>query len=58
MFECLSCGYFYVPEDGAPGSGISPGTAFQDLPEDFVCPACGAARDQFMPTADESIDTV
>lgn len=54
MFECLSCGYFYVPEDGVPGAGVSPGTRFEDLPEGFVCPACGSAWDQFVAATDES----
>ena len=44
---CTVCGYVYDPAVGDPGSGIKPGTAFEDLPEDWVCPACGVAKDMF-----------
>jgi rubredoxin len=43
------CGYVYDVEQGDPDSGVAPGTAFEDLPEDWVCPVCGAAKDQFEP---------
>ena len=43
------CGYVYVPEKGDPDNGVSPGTAFEDLPEDWVCPECGVDKDQFSP---------
>ncbi|MEA3506204.1 MAG: rubredoxin [Elusimicrobiota bacterium] len=46
-YECLVCGYIYDPEKGDPDSNIEPGTSFADLPADWVCPVCGAARDQF-----------
>ncbi|NLW24966.1 MAG: High molecular weight rubredoxin [Clostridia bacterium] len=46
-YECLVCGYIYDPAEGDPDSGIAPGTAFEDLPEDWVCPLCGAPKDQF-----------
>jgi rubredoxin len=36
------CGYEYDPAKGDPDNGIAPGTAWEDLPEDFVCPTCGA----------------
>lgn len=36
-YECIACGYIYIPEDGDPITGIEPGTAFEDLPEDWVC---------------------
>ncbi|MGI6575302.1 MAG: rubredoxin [bacterium] len=44
---CTICGYVYDPEIGDPDNGISPGTSFTDLPEDWVCPLCGAGKDQF-----------
>lgn len=44
---CTICGYRYDPEQGDPDAGIAPSTAFDDLPEDWSCPVCGAAKDQF-----------
>ena len=49
MHECLACGYCYVPSDGVPAAGVGPGTPFDELPEDFTCPACGAPRERFVP---------
>ncbi|MGZ5491920.1 MAG: rubredoxin [Nitrososphaeraceae archaeon] len=46
-WECLVCGYIYDEEKGDPDNGIGPGTRFKDLPEDWVCPQCGAPKDQF-----------
>lgn len=46
-WECMVCGYVYDPAEGDPDSDIPPGTAFEDLPDDWVCPACGAAKDMF-----------
>ena len=46
-YECLVCGYIYDPEKGDPTAGVAPGTAFEDLPDDWVCPECGAAKDMF-----------
>jgi rubredoxin len=46
-YECTVCGYVYDPEEGDPDNGIEPGTSFDDLPEDWVCPICGASKDQF-----------
>jgi rubredoxin len=51
-YICKVCGYVYDPEQGDPDSGIEPGTAFEDLPEDWVCPICGVEKDQFEPTQD------
>jgi len=45
-YECV-CGYVYDPEVGDPDNGIAPGTAFEDLPEDWVCPVCGMEKDAF-----------
>ena len=46
-YKCTVCGYIYDPEQGAPDGGIEPGTAFEDIPDDWVCPVCGASKDQF-----------
>lgn len=46
-YVCKVCGYIYDPELGDPDSGIKPGTAFADIPNDWVCPICGASKDQF-----------
>lgn len=48
-FVCKVCGYVYNPEEGDPDSGIEPGTAFADLPDDWQCPVCGAAKSDFEP---------
>lgn len=45
-YECV-CGYVYDPADGDPDNGVEPGTAFADLPEEWVCPLCGASQDNF-----------
>lgn len=46
-WECLVCGYVYDPAEGDPDSGIAPGTSFEALPDDWVCPDCGAGKDMF-----------
>ena len=46
-YVCDVCGYVYDPEAGDPENGIQPGTAFEDLPEDWVCPLCSVGKDQF-----------
>ena len=46
-WECLVCGYKYDEELGDEENGIDPGTKFKDLPDDWVCPLCGAPKDQF-----------
>jgi rubredoxin len=48
-YVCSICGYVYDPAVGDSGSGVAPGTAFEDLPDDWVCPVCGAAKDMFEP---------
>ena len=40
-YVCDTCGYVYDPAVGDPDGGIAPGTAFEDLPDDWVCPVCG-----------------
>lgn len=46
-YKCTVCGYIYDPEKGDSDSGIKPGTPFEDLPDDWVCPVCGASKDAF-----------
>ncbi len=46
-YICTVCGYEYNPEEGDPDSGIEPGTAFEDIPEDWACPTCGATKSDF-----------
>jgi rubredoxin len=48
-FRWTVCGYVYDPEKGDPDSGIAPGTAFEQIPEDWVCPVCGAPKSAFEP---------
>lgn len=48
-YVCNVCGYIYDPAAGDPGNGIKPGTEFEDLPDDWVCPECGVGKDQFSP---------
>ena len=46
-YVCNLCGWEYDEELGDPDNGIAPGTKFEDLPEDFACPLCGAGKDEF-----------
>lgn len=46
-YRCTVCNYIYDPAVGDPDGGIEPGTAFEDIPEDWVCPLCGVGKDQF-----------
>jgi len=46
-WKCTLCEYIYDPEVGDPDSGVSPGTDFEDIPEDWVCPQCGAPKNMF-----------
>jgi rubredoxin len=46
-YKCLVCGYVYDPAAGDLDNGVSPGTAFENLPGDWVCPDCGVGKDQF-----------
>ena len=50
--RCLVCGYNNAPNDGNPDGGIAPGTAFEDIPEDWVCPICSASKEDFEPIED------
>ncbi|MFQ5559155.1 MAG: rubredoxin [Nitrospinota bacterium] len=46
-WECIVCAYVYDPELGDPDNDIPPGTRFEDLPEDWLCPDCGVGTDEF-----------
>jgi len=46
-YVCEVCGYVYDPEKGDPENGIEAGTPFEKLPDDWVCPVCGAGKEQF-----------
>jgi len=46
-YRCLACSYIYDPAEGDPESGIAPGTQFDDIPDDWQCPVCGATKDMF-----------
>lgn len=46
-YVCNVCGYVYDPATGDPDNGIAPGTKFEDLPADWVCPLCGVGKDDF-----------
>ena len=52
-YRCLVCDYIYDPEKGDPDSGIEPGTEFEDLPDDWLCPVCGVGKEQFAPVTEE-----
>lgn len=53
-YQCSICGHIYDPIEGDPASGIAPGTAFEDLPENWKCPDCGAKKSQFKPLLSEA----
>ena len=46
-YVCTACNYVYDPANGEPENGIAPGTAFEDLPEDYTCPLCGLGKEVF-----------
>ncbi len=51
-WRCTVCDYIYDPEEGDPDGGVEPGTSFDDLPDDWVCPDCGVDEDSFEPYED------
>ena len=51
-YKCLMCGYIYDPAVGDPDNGVEAGTAFENLPDDWVCPDCGVGKDEFEPVED------
>ena len=46
-YVCTLCGYVYDPELGDPDNGVAPGTQWEDVPDDWECPVCGASKDDF-----------
>jgi rubredoxin len=46
-FDCEICGYVYDPVKGDPDQGITPGTSFEDIPDDWTCPLCGVGKESF-----------
>uniref|UniRef100_A0A7C3RRV5 Rubredoxin n=1 Tax=Dictyoglomus thermophilum TaxID=14 RepID=A0A7C3RRV5_DICTH len=48
-YRCIVCGYIYDPEEGDPHGNIPPGTPFEEIPDDWVCPVCGADKSMFKP---------
>jgi rubredoxin len=46
-WRCLACGYIYDPAVGDPNSGVKAGTPFEQLPDNWICPVCGAGKDVF-----------
>jgi rubredoxin len=48
-YECTACSYVYDPSLGDPEADVAPGTPFEELPEDWVCPDCGVDKDMFEP---------
>ena len=51
-YVCDVCGYVYDPAAGDPDNGVQPGTAFEDISEDWVCPICGAGKSDYSPAED------
>ena len=47
-YECGICGYIYEEEVGDADAGVAAGTKFDDLPEDWLCPTCGAGKSEFV----------
>lgn len=52
-YRCTLCSYVYDPAVGDPENGVQPGTAFADLPAEWVCPECGAGKEDFEPVEEE-----
>ncbi|HUU03814.1 MAG TPA: rubredoxin [Myxococcota bacterium] len=50
-YTCSVCGYVYDPAKGDPDNGVGPGTEFEDLPDEWVCPVCGADKNLFEKSA-------
>jgi len=46
-WECIVCGFIYDEEEGLPDEGIEPGTAWENVPEDWICPDCGVGKEDF-----------
>ncbi|XSG86295.1 MAG: rubredoxin [Methylohalobius sp. ZOD2] len=46
-YVCVVCGYIYDEAEGDPDGGLPPGTRFEDIPDDWICPECGSSKDDF-----------
>lgn len=57
IYVCALCGYEYKAKLGDPESNISPGTDFEDIPEDWECPLCGASKEDFEPEITDGYDS-
>ena len=55
-YVCVLCGYRYRVEKGDVENGIEPGTEFDEIPEDWSCPLCGASKDDFEAIDNSDID--
>ncbi len=55
-WRCSICGYTYDPNKGDPESGINPGVSFEDLPDHWGCPDCGASKELFERSSDDAVD--
>lgn len=47
LWRCITCGFEYSEAEGIPAEGIAPGTAWEDVPDDWLCPDCGMGKDDF-----------
>ncbi len=47
LWVCTSCGFIYDPAEGDPDGGVPPGTSFEEIPDDWFCPVCGARKSDF-----------
>ncbi|HLL02410.1 MAG TPA: rubredoxin [Myxococcaceae bacterium] len=52
-YRCLACAHIYDPAEGDVEGGIAPGTAFEDIPDNWFCPACGATKADFEPIEED-----
>lgn len=48
-YQCQVCAHVYDPAVGEPSQGIAPGTAFEDLPDDWICPVCKSPKSMYAP---------
>ena len=51
-WECIACGYIYDEELGDKEENLAPGTRFEDIPDDWCCPACGATKEMYVEMKD------
>lgn len=52
-YICESCGFIYDPLEGDPDGGIAPGTPYEEIPDDWSCPVCGASKSDMVPYYEE-----